>query len=159
LIVLLVLLVWRGHSCPRDLATGTNSEFRSGTSTARNFRCATDSCHSEGIVVGEAIPHVHSELPALPIPASAATLSAGRRPPFVTFRTSPRFTLSCQARRLFLQHCFHDNGKTIHLHAVVVMPDHVHLLFTALRMRTVGLSLCRKSFGPSRRPLRAASIT
>jgi REP element-mobilizing transposase RayT len=55
------------------------------------------------------------------------------RPLFVTFRTSSRFTLSCEARTLVLQHCFHDNGKTIHLHAVVVMPDHVHLLFTALR--------------------------
>jgi hypothetical protein len=72
------------------------------------------------------------------------------RPLFVTFRTSSRFTLSCEARTLVLQHCFHDHGKTIHLHAVVVMPDHVHLLFTALRMLTVGLSLCRKSFGPSR---------
>jgi hypothetical protein len=55
------------------------------------------------------------------------------RPLFVTFRTSSRFTLSCEARTLVLQHCFHDNGKTIHLHEVVVMPDQVHLLFTALR--------------------------
>jgi REP-associated tyrosine transposase len=32
-----------------------------------------------------------------------------------------------------LQRCFHNNGKTIHPHAVVVMPDYVHLLLTALR--------------------------
>jgi REP-associated tyrosine transposase len=32
-----------------------------------------------------------------------------------------------------LQHCLHDDGKTIHLHAAVIMPDHVHLLFTAQR--------------------------
>ena len=32
-----------------------------------------------------------------------------------------------------LRHCLHDNNKTIHLHAAVIMPDHVHLLFTALR--------------------------
>ena len=55
------------------------------------------------------------------------------RPLFVTFRTSSRFALSPEARRLVLQHCFHDNGKTIHLHAVVIMPDHVHLLLLLLR--------------------------
>jgi len=32
-----------------------------------------------------------------------------------------------------LQHCLHDDGKTIHLHAAVIMPDHAHLLFTGLR--------------------------
>jgi REP element-mobilizing transposase RayT len=41
--------------------------------------------------------------------------------------------LSPVARRLVLQHCIHDHGRTIHLHAAVVMSDHVHLLFTALR--------------------------
>jgi len=34
---------------------------------------------------------------------------------------------------LALQHCLHDNGKTIRIHAVVIMPDHAHLLFTAIR--------------------------
>jgi REP element-mobilizing transposase RayT len=55
------------------------------------------------------------------------------RPLFVTFRTSSNFVLSREARTLVLRHCFHDNGKTIALHAAVIMPDHVHLLFTALR--------------------------
>jgi REP element-mobilizing transposase RayT len=32
-----------------------------------------------------------------------------------------------------LQHCLYDNDRRIHLHAAVIMPDHVHLLFTALR--------------------------
>jgi REP element-mobilizing transposase RayT len=40
---------------------------------------------------------------------------------------------SFDARTLALQHCLHDNGKTIQAHAIVIMPDHVHLLFTALR--------------------------
>src|SRR5580692_3964935 len=71
-------LVWRGHYCPRNPVTSTNSEFRSGTSTARNFKYATDPCRRKGIIVCEAIPHVHGELPAPPIPASAAALSAGR---------------------------------------------------------------------------------
>jgi REP element-mobilizing transposase RayT len=55
------------------------------------------------------------------------------RPLFVTFRTRATFALSPQARTLALQHCLHDNGKIIQLHAAVVMPDHVHLLFTAMR--------------------------
>jgi REP element-mobilizing transposase RayT len=42
-------------------------------------------------------------------------------------------TLSPESRTLTLRHCLHDNGRTIHLHAAVIMPDHTHLLFTALR--------------------------
>jgi REP element-mobilizing transposase RayT len=55
------------------------------------------------------------------------------RPLFVTFRTLTGFNLSPDARTMALQRCLHDSGKTIHMHAMVVMPDHVHLLFTALR--------------------------
>jgi REP element-mobilizing transposase RayT len=55
------------------------------------------------------------------------------QPLFVTFRTQVAFKLSPLAQSLALQHCLHDNGKTIQMHAVVVMPDHVHLLFTAMR--------------------------
>ena len=55
------------------------------------------------------------------------------RPLFVTFRAKAARQRSAEARTLALHHCLHDHGKTIHLHAVVVMPDHVHLLFTALR--------------------------
>ncbi len=55
------------------------------------------------------------------------------RPLFVTFRTLLNIVLSPGARTLALQHCLHDNGKTIRLHAAVIMPDHAHLLFTALR--------------------------
>jgi REP element-mobilizing transposase RayT len=54
-------------------------------------------------------------------------------PLFVTFRTLTACILSPEARTLALQHCIHDHGKTIQIHTAVVMPDHVHLLFTALR--------------------------
>jgi REP element-mobilizing transposase RayT len=37
------------------------------------------------------------------------------------------------ARSLVLQHCLHEHLKRIRLYAAVVMPDHVHLLFTPLR--------------------------
>jgi REP element-mobilizing transposase RayT len=55
------------------------------------------------------------------------------RPLFVTFRTRKPLKLSAEAQTLALQHCLHDHGVTITLHAAVIMPDHVHLLFTALR--------------------------
>jgi len=54
-------------------------------------------------------------------------------PLFVTFRALTTYLLSPEARTLALQHCLHDQGETIRIHAAVVMPDHVHLLFTALR--------------------------
>ena len=52
---------------------------------------------------------------------------------FVTFRTRDNFVLPPSARDLALRHCLHDHEKRIHLHAVVIMPNHVHLLFTPLR--------------------------
>ena len=55
------------------------------------------------------------------------------RPLFVTFRTLKTIELSPEARTLVLQHCLHDHGKTIQLQAAVIMPNHAHLLFTALR--------------------------
>jgi REP-associated tyrosine transposase len=55
------------------------------------------------------------------------------RPLFVTFRTLKSIQFTPQARTLAREHCIHDHGKTIRLHVAVIMPDHVHLLFTALR--------------------------
>jgi REP element-mobilizing transposase RayT len=55
------------------------------------------------------------------------------RPLFVTFCTLAHSILPPDARTLAMQHCLHDNGRAIDLHAAVIMPDHVHLLLTALR--------------------------
>jgi REP element-mobilizing transposase RayT len=66
---------------------------------------------------------------------------------FVTFCTGGRMILPELARDLVLAHCFREAGilavagegarptsaARIRLHAVVVMPDHVHLLLTPLR--------------------------
>jgi REP element-mobilizing transposase RayT len=54
------------------------------------------------------------------------------RPIFVTFRKLTRDPMPEAARDLVLQHCLYEHGRRIELHAVVVMPDHVHLLFTPL---------------------------
>jgi REP element-mobilizing transposase RayT len=55
------------------------------------------------------------------------------RPVFVSFRTLRNLQLGPAARSLALQHCLFDSGRRIQLHAAVIMPDHVHLLLTALR--------------------------
>jgi REP element-mobilizing transposase RayT len=69
---------------------------------------------------------------------------------FVTFCTGARLVLPDWARDLVLEHCLREGGlrplagegaratlslppPRIQLHAVVVMPDHIHLLFLPLR--------------------------
>jgi REP-associated tyrosine transposase len=75
---------------------------------------------------------------------------------FITFCTGARKILPTEARDLVLEHCFREGGilpfeahvarapspakslakgllPRIHLHAVIVMPDHVHILLRPLR--------------------------
>ena len=54
------------------------------------------------------------------------------RPVFVTFRTYKQWILPDQIRARILEHCRHDHGSKIELYAAVVMPDHVHMIFTPL---------------------------
>jgi REP element-mobilizing transposase RayT len=51
---------------------------------------------------------------------------------FVTFCTDRRWTLPARVRSLVLESCLHDNGRKYDLRVAVVMPDHVHLIFTPL---------------------------
>ncbi|MCH7883776.1 MAG: transposase, partial [Planctomycetes bacterium] len=51
---------------------------------------------------------------------------------FVTFRLSKPSALSDQERDIVLGACRHWDREKLDLHAVVVMPDHVHLLLTPL---------------------------
>ena len=51
---------------------------------------------------------------------------------FITFSTRYREVLPSHARDLILETCLFGNGKRYHLDAVVVMPDHVHLVLTPL---------------------------
>ena len=55
------------------------------------------------------------------------------KPLFVTFRTFQNWILPESIRSTVLQHCLHDHGTKLDMHAAVVMPDHVHLLFTPRR--------------------------
>jgi putative transposase len=51
---------------------------------------------------------------------------------FVTFCTFHRWILPNAARFVALQCCLHDNDIKYFLHVAVIMPDHVHLIFTPL---------------------------
>lgn len=51
---------------------------------------------------------------------------------FVSFSTHKELFLPEQARTLVFDHFLFENGRKVHMHAFVVMPDHVHLLFTPL---------------------------
>ena len=51
---------------------------------------------------------------------------------FVTFATYKRFALTPGSRDIVLSTCLQGNGTTFELHALVVMPDHVHLMLTPL---------------------------
>ncbi len=55
------------------------------------------------------------------------------RPVFVTFDTKDRWELPPTARSLTLEACRKLDGVMLDLHVVVVMPDHVHTIFTARR--------------------------
>jgi REP element-mobilizing transposase RayT len=54
------------------------------------------------------------------------------KPHFVTFCTDHRWILPEVARSIVLESCLHDEGTKINLLVVVVMPDHVHVIFTPL---------------------------
>jgi REP element-mobilizing transposase RayT len=51
---------------------------------------------------------------------------------FVTSSTRREFVLPEDARTLIFNHCLFENERTVHMHSFVVMPDHVHMLFTPL---------------------------
>ena len=59
-------------------------------------------------------------------------LQVDERQHFVTFCTDHRWILPECVRSIVLGCCLHDNGSKYDLRVAVVMPDHVHLIFTPL---------------------------
>ena len=55
------------------------------------------------------------------------------KPLFVTFATHKRWVLPESIRQVVLRHCLHDHEVKLQVHGIVVMPDHVHLIFTSLK--------------------------
>ena len=56
-----------------------------------------------------------------------------RIPLFVTFVTRDRWVLPEPARTIVLNCCVHDHRRKLYAHVAIVMPDHVHMVFTPLR--------------------------
>jgi REP element-mobilizing transposase RayT len=54
-------------------------------------------------------------------------------PLFVTFTTDRRRQLPPAARHMVLACCREQNDQEFDLHATVLMPDHVHLIYSPLR--------------------------
>src|SRR5215471_14139294 len=52
---------------------------------------------------------------------------------FITFNSHEKWILPPAARDIVLSSCLFLDGKKIELHAAVVMPEHVHMIFSALQ--------------------------
>jgi len=52
---------------------------------------------------------------------------------FITFVTREKWILPPNARDIVLQSCLHFDSVKLELYVAVVMPEHVHLIFTPLR--------------------------
>src|SRR5436309_8714405 len=52
---------------------------------------------------------------------------------FITFATQQRWVLPESVRKAVLDACLHFDQIRMEVHAVVVMPDHVHMLLTPLK--------------------------
>ena len=59
-------------------------------------------------------------------------LQVEAKPLFVTFATYRRWVLPETVRGLVLEHCLHDHEVKLLVHGAVVMPDHVHMIFSSL---------------------------
>jgi REP element-mobilizing transposase RayT len=59
-------------------------------------------------------------------------LQCDDRQHLVTFCTDHRWVLLQRVRSIVLECCLHDNGSKFDLRVAVVMPDHVHMIFTPL---------------------------
>jgi REP element-mobilizing transposase RayT len=54
------------------------------------------------------------------------------KPSFITFNAIKDQILDDNCKDIILRHILFENDRRIHLYVAVVMPDHVHLIFTAL---------------------------
>lgn len=53
-------------------------------------------------------------------------------PHYLTFNTFQDLYLPPRARDLVFNHCLYEHNRRVHMHAFVVMPTHVHTVFTPL---------------------------
>jgi REP element-mobilizing transposase RayT len=115
-----------GHSRP-PLLTSLESQLRTTKSkaTERSVR-PTSATHTSTPMPSPSLDRKYEYRRKLPHDQKAG------RALFVTFCRGNRDPFSPEARDAVLRHCLHDHGRRFQLHAAVVMPDHLHILFTPL---------------------------
>ena len=59
-------------------------------------------------------------------------LQCDDKPHFITFCTDHRWVIPEHLRSIVLKCCLYDNREKFDLRAAVVMPDHIHMIFTPL---------------------------
>jgi REP element-mobilizing transposase RayT len=101
-----------------SLSVVSNDNFRSGAS----LRWA-----DEGVC-----PYMDRAMPTAFYRRNLPHLQRDFKPHFLTFCSYHRWVLPACARTIVLNCCLHEHQDTIDLNVVVVMPDHVHLIFTPL---------------------------
>jgi putative transposase len=57
-------------------------------------------------------------------------IQAGCSPLYVSLSTCRRWELPPEARTIVFEHCVREHDARVKMYAFVVMPDHVHLLFS-----------------------------
>jgi REP element-mobilizing transposase RayT len=62
---------------------------------------------------------------------------------FITFSTHHRWILPESVLHIVIDTCLAGNGRKFAMHAVVVMPDHVHMALTPLVVAEYGSNRCR----------------
>ena len=141
--------VWVGHSCPTEsmqrhkpCGWTLQSDKKSEICTASMF---THHRHLKRMNVkinslGQECPsHTAYAVPTYPthpnvrLPTHAAAPPESSASVICNFLQKQPQSFPPEARDAILRHCLHDNEKRFHLHAAVVMPDHVHLLLTPLQ--------------------------
>ena len=75
----------------------------------------------------------HHAAAEIRLPPSPPHLQKDGHPLFVTFATQRRRKLPASARDVVLEHCLNQHGNKLTLHAAVVMPDHLHIIYSPLR--------------------------
>ena len=125
--------VWRGHSCPRNCRAV--SQYADTDNVHSSQTPGSDADSMDTASRGQECPPHTFMFPTRTYQYRRRLPHFQKfdRPLFVTFCKLLHNQFSERARYLVLKHCIHDHGKRIDLHAAVIMPDHVHMLFTLLR--------------------------
>src|SRR5271166_5767039 len=90
------------------------------------------SADSRGRLSPHGCSHTNLAMPQAFYRRQLPHLQVDDQPHFVTFCTDHRWMLPVRVRSLVLESCLHGNGTKYDLRVAVVMPDHVHMIFTPL---------------------------